>query len=450
MRYEWFVAKRYLRPQGGATFIFHLTLISMGGVALGVASLIVVLSVMNGFGNYLRSIILEVRSHLVMEYPSGTDRYEELLTRFVEHPNVEAASPAIFDYGFLFTSTQAKSAVVVIGVDPNLESRVTYLDEHLVVGSLDDLTTPRPVANLDEPLDITQLDQLDATQRYGLFIGSELAKGLYPGFYEAAGEYNENSFRHLIGQRVTLYAVPLQETSPSLSAFNSIHFEIKGVFETGHYEYDSSMVYISIPAAQHLYNLGGMVERIQLRLRDHGRSATIATARDIYSLNSDIAGYGFARTWMELNQVFFNALEIEKMTMDIILRIIILVATFNIIATLFMVVTEKTRDIGLLRALGAGRVNIMFIFMGLGVLIGAMGALTGAGVGYIICTFIQIYPIEMPGGGSIYYLQHLPCDMEARDFLWVTLYTFIVSFLASIYPAIRASRAVIVEALRFS
>ena len=151
-----------------------------------------------------------------------------------------------------------------------------------------------------------------------------------------------------------------------------------------------------------------------------------------------------------MNKIFFDALKIEKRTMDLILKIIILVATFNIIATLFMVVMEKTRDIGLLRAMGAGRKNVMLIFILLGIIVGTMGASLGVGLGYAVCRFIQIFQIEMPGDNSIYYLKYVPCHMEIWDFLWVCVYTVTVSFLASIYPAVRASRLAPVDALRFS
>lgn len=449
MRYEWFIAKRYLRPLGGATFIFHLTLISMAAVALGVASLIVVLSVMNGFGDYLRSIILEVRSHVVIRYPSGVSNYDQLLDNFSNIDNVEAVSPVIMDYGFLTTRGQ-QTAVVFLGIDPKQETEVTGLGQHVFLGDPDQLAPQAAPASATGAVSIFELEERAQEQPLKIFLGKELGRNLF-GIYESEDLSMQENYEPYIGERVRILAIPKGRGSPTLSAANSSIFTVAGFFETGHYEYDSSMAYISIPAAQHLLNLPGQVNRLQFRLADHSPEATNQTVNDIIEVNQQIStARGLIDTWQSMNQNFFNALEIEKLTMNIILRIIILVATFNIIATLFMVVTEKTRDIGLLRALGAGRRNVMMIFMGLGVLIGALGAIAGAGIGYGICTFIQTYPIELPGDGGIYYLKYLPCVMKPADFFWATLYTFLVSFLASIYPSLRAARFMIVDALRFS
>ncbi|MGC9326234.1 MAG: FtsX-like permease family protein [Candidatus Hinthialibacter sp.] len=458
MRYEWFIAKRYLKPQGGATFIFHLTLISMAGVALGVASLITVLSVMNGFGNYLRSIMVEVGSHVVMNYDSagGLKNAEEFMDELVKIPNVEACSPVIQYWGMIQRTNYPGSSpqlVTFMGVDPDLESRVTGLSDNMIAGSLEGLKQEvRPSASQKKVRLNELVAQSDGVKQFpGIIIGKEMAY-LYFGAQETDEISQEEAYQYVLGQKLTLLTYLSEGESVTEGKPVQRTFVVEGVFETGHYQYDSSLVYISLLSAQVLLQIPeGRINSIQFRLYDHSKEATNKTFDAIVAKNQEILGwYGGGTTWMNQHQVFFQALDIEKRTMDYILKIIILVATFNIIATLFMVVTEKTRDIGLLRAIGAGRRNVMSIFVLLGIIVGALGAVFGVAGGYTICSIIQIFPPELPGDGQVYYLKYLPCDMEAMDFIWVSVYTLVVSFLASIYPAVRASRFIPVEALRFS
>ncbi|MBI1386944.1 MAG: FtsX-like permease family protein [bacterium] len=456
MRYEWFIAKRYLKPQGGATFIFHLTLISMIGVALGVASLVVVLSVMNGFANDLRGKILEGISHIVITYRAGLEDYEKIMPNFLEIDNVEAVSPAIIDWGVLFVSQSASSLhepVTFVGIDPAYDAGVTRMADKLIAGDIDSLTAPAQQPS-NKMVSIEDIVQKQDAVLPGIIIGKELATNLL-GIYPVDGVADSEVFKAALGAQLSVMALPRETETISMNASRGgakeVKFRVTGVFDSGNYEFDSSWVYVSIPSAQYLIGMNGRVTNLQFRLRDHSIQATTDTMNEIIKMNNRlVSSRGYVQSWRDMRKTFFEALEIEKLTMNIILRIIILVATFNIIATLFMVVTEKTRDIGLLRAIGAGRANVMSVFIMLGIYIGALGALLGVGIGYAICVFLQVYPIEMPGGGSVYYLRYIPCEPEIADFIWVTVYTFVISLLASIYPAIRASRAIIVESLRFS
>lgn len=459
MRYEWFIAKRYLRPQGGATFIFHLTLISMGGVALGVASLITVLSVMNGFGNDLRAKILQGKSHILIQYPEGQGHYRELQQEFQKIPNVQICTPVIQNWGVIFSNDYGagnRFAVQFIGMDPTLESKEHGLQTKLVVGDLDGLNResaePSEAVPTGGMVKITDLAN-QPSKTPGVVIGTELAAAMF-GVGSNDPKKKESAYRQALGARITLITVP-ENQSRNASVTEGITrydtFRVIGVFETGHYDFDSNWIYIPLRSAQVLQGLDDKIDTFQFWLYDHNQEATRAAWDKVYQMNKELTGTaGRVSDWMEFNHIFFDALEIEKRTMDYILKIIILVATFNIIATLFMVVTEKTRDIGLLRAIGAGRKNILFLFLSLGILVGAIGAIFGAGGGFLICKFIQLFPPELPGGGRIYYLQYLPCEMELWDFINVSVYTFFVSFLASIYPAVRAARFAPVEALRFS
>lgn len=458
MRYEWFIAKRYLKPQGGATFIFHLTIISMVGVALGVASLITVLSVMNGFGNYLRSIMIQVGSHIVMDYEpiGGLKDPDTVMKELTQIPNVAACSPMIQYWGMIHRtdySDRSPNLITFVGIDPTLESEVTNLAEKMIAGNLDGLKDEKRPPESQRKVKLTDLmaNAREETKPPGIIIGKEMAYRFFL-VLENEGTSKEEIFKRVIGHQLTLLTIP--QGTDSIVEGKPIErtFTIEGVFETGHYEYDSALVYVSLLSAQVLLQIPeGRVNSLQIRLVDHSELATDRTFDEIMEKNYEILGWhGTGSTWMRQHQVFFRALDYEKRTMDYILKIIILVATFNIIATLFMVVTEKTRDIGLLRAIGAGRRNVMSIFILLGLIVGALGVIFGVAGGLTICSIIQTFPPEMPGDGQVYYLKYLPCDMEAMDFLWVSIYTMAVSFLASIYPAVRASRFIPVEALRFS
>ncbi len=458
MRYEWFIAKRYLKPQGGATFIFHLTIISMVGVALGVASLITVLSVMNGFGNYLRSIMIQVGSHIVMDYEpiGGLKDPNTVMQELTQIPNVAACSPMIQYWGMIHRTDypdRSPNLITFVGIDPILENEVTNLAGKMIAGSLDGLKDEKRPPESQRKVKLTDLmaNVQEEAKPPGIIIGKEMAYRFF--LVQEEEETNkEEIFRRVIGQQLTLLTIPPETDSITEGKPIERTFTIEGVFETGHYEYDSALVYISLLSSQVLLQIPeGRVNSLQIRLVDHSEQATDRTFDEIIEKNYEILGWhGTGSTWMQQHQVFFRALDYEKRTMDCILKIIILVATFNIIATLFMVVTEKTRDIGLLRAIGAGRRNVMSIFILLGLIVGALGVVFGVAGGLTICSIIKTFPPEMPGDGQVYYLKYLPCDMEAMDFLWVSIYTMAVSFLASIYPAVRASRFIPVEALRFS
>lgn len=450
MRYEWFIAKRYLRPQGGATFIFHLTLISMTGVALGVASLVVVLSVMNGFAYDVRSKILEGISHVIIKYDHGISDYEKQLPQFAEIKNVKAVSPAIIDAGALYV-TDAREPnqmfVTFLGINPDLD--VSNIKSKIKYGSIDRLRNTDD-AQSNEMVSLDQLEEESSQEDPGIIIGTELAASLFH-LYKLDSSIDNDLLQQVIGRRLTLITVPKMTDTFTTGVVQKLIFRIDGVFETNNYEFDSSWVYMSIPSAQFLLNLDNRVTLLQFMLNDFSEEKTEETWTDIYNFNRRMnGGAGFVQTWKDMRSAYFEAIKMEKVTMTIILRIIILVATFNIIATLFMVVTEKTQDIGLLRAIGAGRKNILMLFLSLGTLIGFIGVIAGLIIGYALCVFIQVYPIELPGGNSVYVLRYIPCKPELLDFVWVMFYTFIISLFASIYPAFRASRAVIVDSLRFS
>lgn len=458
MRYEWFIAKRYLKPQGGATFIFHLTLISMVGVALGVTSLITVLSVMNGFGNYLRSIMIQVGSHIVMNYDNigGIKDVDGVLEELSKVPNVAACAPIIPFWGMIHRTDYPggePQMIQFIGIDPDRQNQVNGVVDDLVGGNLEGLKKEKRSSESEKKIKLNDfLSKGEDKEMPGIIIGKEMALS-YLSITSSSDKADDIEYiKNILGQKLTLMTIPRSGDSIVDGKPTERTFVVEGVFETGNYEYDSGLVYISLLSAQVLLQTPeGRVNSIQFKLTDHSKAATEKTFEDLLQRNNELLGWhGGGYTWMDQHHVFFQALDYEKRTMDYILKIIILVATFNIIATLFMVVTEKTRDIGLLRAIGAGRKNVMTIFIMLGLIVGALGVIFGVAGGLTVCSIIKIFPPEMPGNGQIYYLKYLPCEMEIMDFVWVSVYTMIVSFLASIYPAVRASRFIPVDALRFS
>jgi lipoprotein-releasing system permease protein len=461
MRYEWFIAQKYLKPKGGATFIFLLTMISMTGVALGVASLITVLSVMNGFGHFLRSSMIQVSSHIIMEYPDngGLSDPEAIMTELEKLPNVDACSPMVSKWGLIqrtdypINDTNRVNIVSFVGIDPEREAKVTGIKDFLVTGSFDGFKEEKRPPESSEMMKLDQLVAQRSGEKKlpGIIIGTEMA-GSFFVINSTKDTPDEEAYKYVIGQRLTIMTMPNDVVSFAEAEPSERTFAVEGVFKTGNYEYDSALVYTSLLSAQTMLEIPqGRVPALQFKLHDHSQDATDQSLMNISSRSQEMLGRSpSGNTWMRQHQVFFRALAYEKLVMDCILKIIILVATFNIIATIFMVVTDKTRDIGLLRAIGAGRKNIMLIFIFFGLIVGALGVTLGITGGLGVCTFIKTVPITLPGDGQVYYMKYLPCRMIFSDFLWVSVYTMVISFLASIYPAIRASRLVPVDALRFS
>ncbi len=436
MRYEWFIAKRYLRPQGGATFIFHLTLFSIGAVALGVAALITVLSVMNGFANDVRSKIIGARSHIIVKMNYGEEYQPALIQEYNDLPNVAAVSPLIEFVGMLYAAENPQNQIPtqVFGIVPEYEIEVSRLDEKIVIGDLGSVareTEEKPSGMVD----ITALSQTDTP---GIIIGKEMARALF------------RDYRNVLGRRVTIMTLPSDDFSIAYTKPSVQNFHVTGVFESGYYEYDLTWAYVALEDAQAITGMNGKVKGLQLRLEDAEEAATVNAQTLVNEKSKELGVFGYPITWMEMNKNFFEALKIEKTAMDLILKIIILVATFNIIATIFMIVMAKTRDIGLLRAIGSSRRSVMMIFLLVGIYIGLIGTALGIVGGYGVCSIIQVYPIELPGGGQVYNLKYLPCDMLFNDFAGVAAYTFVISFMAAIYPAVRASRLQPVDALRYN
>ena len=413
MSYELFIGLRYLKAKRKQTFVSLITLISIAGVTVGVTALIVVLAVMNGFKEDLQDKILGVTSHVVISrFDGNISKYKQVQTKVEEVSGVAAATPFIYSQ-VMISSRQAISGAVLRGIDPDSASKVINLPKNLRAGSLEEL------ANEDT--------SAEPNTTPGIILGNELARNL--GVSR--------------GEPVTVIS-PLGRLTPLGQVPRSQTFRVMGIFDSGMYEYDSTLAYISIWAAQRFLGIGDRVTGIEVRVDDIYGADRVARA-----ISNALEGYPYwSRDWMRMNKNLFSALKLEKIVMFIILTLIILVAAFNIVGTLIMVVLEKTRDIAILKSMGATGRSIMKIFMIEGAIIGLVGTLLGLLGGYSLCKLLATYKfIELPQ--DVYYISTLPVKMDPLDVGLIAVAAMVISLAATVYPAWQASRLDPAEAIRY-
>jgi len=425
MSYELRISWRHLCSRKSQKFISLITFISMGGVALGVMALIVVIAVMTGFGQNLRDKILGTNSHIVVTQlvSGGMEDYESVLEEIKTVPQVKDAAPFILKQVML-TFRQRSSGVVVRGVDPDREANISDLQKNLIEGKLVYLNRAPPSPTQDD----------SGIQRKGIILGKELARSL--------GAYTGD---------VLAMMSPSVRMTP-LGIIPKIKMvEVVGIFESKMYEYDSNLAFISLSSAQSLFGMKNRVSGIEIKVDDIDAAGHIAAV-----IQKKLGALYFARGWMQMNKNLFSALKLEKITMFIILILIILVAAFNIISTLFMVVMDKAKDIAILKSMGATRASIMKIFSLQGLIIGVCGTALGCLAGFTIVPnlneivgFIeQLFDIKaFPS--DVYYLDELPSQVQYFDSFLIIVFSILICFLASLYPAWRASRLDPVEGLRY-
>jgi len=417
MPFELLIGLRYLKAKRKSTFISIITFISTAGVTLGVMALIVVLAVMTGFERDLKEKILGTNAHLVV-IRSGApmDDYRPMMERLKQLPGVQAATPFIYNQVMLSTGRHV-SGVVLRGIEPASDRLVTRLSGSIVQGSM-------------EPLE----PQSGRGPEPGILIGRELA-------------------RHLnltLGDRVNVVS-PTGTITPLGMLPKLKPFRVVGIFNTGMFEYDSTLAYISLGQAQQFFALGDTVTGVQLRVAD-----VYATTELAQRINQEFGPELYARDWMQMNKNILFALKTEKVVMFIILTLIVLVAAFGIASTLFMVVMEKARDIAILKAMGARSLSIMKIFVLEGLIIGIVGTLLGVLSGLLIAHNLEpiIDLVQKLTGKNffskdIYYLDHFPSQVVASDVLIISITAVIISFVATLYPAWQASKMLPAEALRY-
>jgi lipoprotein-releasing system permease protein len=415
MRYEWFIGLRYLKAKRKQTFISIITLISIIGFALGVWALIVVLAVMSGFEKTLKEKILGTQAHLVVlkTNQEGMDQYEEVVKEVEQVKGVVSATPFILSQVMLSSESNV-FGVVLNGIDPDRVGKVIELAHNMKVGRLQDLK--------------------GESESPGIILGVELAKRLGVS----------------INDPIQVIS-PLGTMTPMGMMPKMKRFRVVGIFYSGMYDFDNTLAYISISSAQKFLNMDSRVTGIEIKTDDIYKVKKIG--KEIHQK----LGFPFwTRDWMEMNRNLFSALKLEKVAMFIILVLIVLVAAFNIISTLIMVVMEKNKDIAILKSMGTPSKGILRIFIIEGGVIGVVGTFFGTVIG--LATALNLEKVSgfvenlfgfkiLPS--DVYYIDKLPSQVNPQDVGMIVITTILISLLATLYPSWRASRLDPAEGLRY-
>ncbi len=411
--YELFIGLRYTRAKRRNHFISFISLISLLGITLGMTALITVMSVMNGFQKEVRSRILGVASHVQISGLEGrlTD-WRRVAYEALQHPQIEAAAPYVSAQGMV-SFNNVVSGVVVRGILPDMEDHVADLGRMMMDGKLDDLVPGQ----------------------FGIVIGRELARTL--------GAFT--------GDKIVLIS-PQGQVTPAGILPRLKQFTITGVFEAGHFEYDSGLVLIHLADAQKLYRMeNDEVSGVRLKLRDLFLAPQVVREL-VPMISTDV----HISDWTRQHANYFRAIQIEKRMLSLILALIIAVAAFNIVSTLVMAVTDKQPDIAILRTLGASPRSIMKVFIVQGTLIGivgtALGVIGGVLLAYnieaVIAAIERVFSVQFLSR-EVYYISEIPSDPHLADVVTVAVVSFVLTLLATLYPSYRASKVNPAEALRY-
>ena len=405
---EYFIGLKYLLAKRKQTFISIITVISVSGVAIGVMALIIVLAVMNGFEREVKDRILGATAHIHVTSLEGSIPDPFALARQVDAMSgVVAASPYLFSQVMISSGT-ASTGAILRGVDIPTIGKVTRLPRDIRKGKLEDLAKKTP------------------SGLPGIILGKELAANL---------DVSPGDLVEIL--------VPGGNITP-MGAFPGIaRFEVAGLSESGMYEYDSSFAYVSLEEAGRLMGMEGRATGLEVKVEDIYQAGRIATRI------REALGYPYwAKDWMQSNRNLFSALKLEKVVMFIILVLIVMVAAFNIISTLIMVVMDKTRDIAVLMTLGATRKMVRKIFALEGLLIGLAGTVAGSILGTLLCYLLRRYQfIRLPS--DVYYISTLPVDLSPGILVLVGASSILICFLATLYPSRQASLIDPAEAIRY-
>ncbi len=412
--FELFVGLRYLRAKRKSHFTTFISITSMVGIALGVAVLIIVLSVMNGFGTELRNRILGVASHLQITEGSNTlSNWQQAMSAVDGVPHVVAAAPFIMGQGMLSYDSIAQGTLVR-GIIPADEVKVAEFADKMKVGSLYDLRA----------------------SEFNIILGKDLAQTL--GL--------------TVGDKVVLMS-PSGQATPVGTMPRMKQFKLVGLFEMGYQSYDSGLALVHMDDAAKLYRMGDKVTGLRIKLDDPFLTTEVAPV--IASKLSNQGNY-YISDWVQENPNFFAALKMEKRIMSIIMVLVVAVAAFNIVSTLIMAVIDKRADIAIMRTFGASPRSIMSIFIIQGALIGIIGTLLGAALGIVIALnidtiipFIEnLFHVQFLAK-DVYYISEVPSQILWSDVLLITLTSIVLSLLATLYPSYKASQINPAEALRY-
>ncbi|MGD8243405.1 MAG: lipoprotein-releasing ABC transporter permease subunit [Desulfobacterales bacterium] len=410
MRFEVFIGARYLRARRKQAFISLITILSTAGVAVGVMALIVVIAVMAGAQSEFRSRILGVQSHAVlMRYGGEFTEYPDVIQKIQQFESIVAARPFILTQVMLRSPTGLSGAVLK-GVDKptELEMGIEGIGDAMRI-----LYPPESTTST-------------ASAMAPVVLGKELSRKLG------------------VVRGDTLYVISFRGVVSPMGHVPSMkRFRVAGFFESGMYQFDEAYAFVRLEDAQRILKLGDTVSGIEIRVDDIYRADQIAKR-----IRSRLGFPYRVQDWMQMNANLFYALRLEKVAMFVILTLIVLVAAFNIASTLIMMVMEKTKDIAILKAMGATNAHIMRIFVIKGMVIGLSGTLIGVGLGTLLCALLERYPIiKLPG--DVYYFTKLPVQLQTMDVFSIALAAIGICFLATLYPARQAARLNPVDAIRY-
>ena len=427
MGFTWQVALSHLRSRRSEAGINVITMVSILGVTIGVTALIMVLAVMEGFEIDLRDKILGSNAHLVvLNYEGNFDLGDDTLSRIEGINGIDAAAPFVYSE-MMIRSTQGAAGVVFKGIDPEYTPKVTNLVESLEIGPEGPVSTKEEQSLLLGGLSKPEATEEEESPKPGIFIGKELAQELYVTAGDVVHIINP------VGGGVGIMGVP----TPDVRSFR-----VAGIFHTGMYEYDTKWTYVLIEEAQKFLKLDNKINGIEVQVHDIDAAPDLALA-----VQTELEYPFFLRHWMELNSKLFAALKMEKIVMGLILSLIVMVASLNIVGTLILVVLTRGREISILRAMGASSKQILHVFMLEGVIIGFVGTIVGTLLGLTGCYFLDQY--QFPLDTDVYYMDTLPVVVESQTVLTVVCTAIAISFLATIYPALVASKMDPVEGLRY-
>jgi lipoprotein-releasing system permease protein len=484
MRFELFIASRYLRAKRRQAFIGIITAISIAGVAAGVASLIVALAVNNGFRQDLQARLLGSTAHisLLRVESDGIPNWRPLLAKLEHEPHVMAAAPAIYEQVLISRGPRARGAVLK-GMLPRYERKVSDLLQTVTLGS---------TADLDENQPSTPTPPASQNSTAAPASSPAVRSGVPPAAPAGASNANPTATAAEKTARATQSASPARSTSPDtlggvyarvaamppiilgkdlaegigatvssvvlvtspqgeLTPFGMvpkyIRFRVVGIFSSGFFDYDSSWAFIKLADAQELFGLGDVISVIQFKLDDIYRAPEVG--QQLEQAADSASGGGFMTTnWMEQNKPLFHALRLERLVTFITIGLIVFVAALNILISLTMMVMEKTKDIAVLMSMGTKKRQIRRVFIAQGVLVGVIGTVIGLALGYAISWtgghyhFIALAP-------EVYSIDYVPFAPRPMDGLLVAIVSIGISFVATIYPSWAASRILPAEALRY-
>ncbi len=407
MSFELALAIRYLKSKRENSFVSLITIISIIGVMAGVMALIIVLSVMNGFRKDLLSKILGVNSHItVLSLEGSINRYKEIEKKLRNIKEVKAYTPFVYSQ-VMIKAYGGSTGIILTGIDPATACKVIDIKNMIKKGSL---------RGLEER----------SSNIAGIILGSELAKRITA----------------FVGDIVTLIS-PEGKLTPLGRVPNTKKFRVVGIFESGMYDYDSSMAYVSLKEAQQFLSLGNRITGIEIKIDNPDESDRVAK-----KIQAILSYPLIVKDWKEMNKSLFSALKLEKMTMFVILTMIVLVGALNIVSTLVLMVMEKRKDIAILRAIGASSKSVMKIFIIQGLIVGAVGTALGLGAGLLVCYLLKKYKfITLPA--DVYYISKLPVQVQIWDVALICMAAILISFFATIYPARYASKLNPVDILRY-